>query len=321
MKKIIGVDLGGTKTIFHALTVDGSERESIAVTHYASAEFANFEAMLHTFMQQHQLDEIDAMCVGVAGPVIGDHASVTNLPWRMSAPVIERRFAINKVELLNDFQVIGFALDSLPANDLSCLQEGKRNIGDVRALIGAGTGLGHAVITRCHGQDQVMASEAGHIDFAARDGQQDELLRFMRKRHQYVSYEQLVSGPGLEHIYWFLSGGEGDAPPLDAAAISHAAMQPSAKSATNPAWAAMQLFLKIYGSAAGNLALTCLPRGGLFVAGGIAAKILPLFKESEFLQAFRQKSKMQELLEGIPVYIISNPQVGLMGAVARAALV
>jgi len=319
MSTVIGVDLGGTKTLFHAVSTVTSEFQSLALTHYPSAEFANFEPMLQTFLQQHRLDQVEALCIGVAGPVNRQQASVTNLPWQLSAASISQQFNIEKVELLNDFQVIGYAVDVLPPSDVKCLQSGEPDGSGMRALIGAGTGLGHAILTRCQGRNQVLASEAGHIDFAPRDAQQDELLGFMRKRYQQVSYERLVSGPGLQHIYWFLSGGEGDSPPLDAAAISQAAMDSAADKSTNTAWAAMQLFLSIYGAAAGNFALSCLPRDGLYVTGGIAARILPLFKQSDFLSAFQQKSKMHPLMRSIPVYVIANPQVGLMGAVARAA--
>ena len=319
MNVVIGVDLGGTKTILQAVDSSAAtDKPPLAQAQYPSAEYDSFEKLLQAFLQQHQLPHIAAICIGVAGPVKRDVASVTNLPWRLSALSLAQQFAIAQVELLNDFQVIGYALDALPSSDLQCLQRGSHDEHGVRALIGAGTGLGHAILTRCQGQIEVLASEAGHIDFAPRNLQQDKLLQFMRSRYESVSYERLVSGPGLEHIYWFLSGGDGDAPPLDAAAISHAAMESAAQKTNNNAWSALQLFLNIYGAAAGNFALACLPRGGLFVAGGIAARILPLFQGSTFMQAFQQKSKMQELMQGFPVYVLSNPNVGLMGAVNRA---
>jgi len=318
MSIVIGVDLGGTKTILQAVESDAKAGQALGLANYPSADFESFEQMLQAFLRQYSLENVDAICIGVAGPVKQGNASVTNLPWRLSARDIAQRFSINTVELLNDFQVIGYALEDLPATDIQCLQSGHPDGQGMRALIGAGTGLGHAILTRFHGVDQVLASEAGHIDFAPRDSQQDELLQFMRARYQTVSYERLVSGPGLEHIYWFLSGGSGDAAPLDAASISHAALNSGADKSGNIAWSALQLFLTIYGAAAGNFALACLPRDGLYVAGGIAARILPLFKESGFMTAFHAKSKMRELMQGFPVYVVANPQVGLMGALARA---
>jgi len=318
MSLLLGVDLGGTKTIFQALTSEAQQHRELALAQYASADYESFEQMLQQFLQQHHLLTIDALCVGVAGPVQGDKAKVTNLPWQLSASAIARQFDIAKVELLNDFQVIGYALDNLPASDLHCLQTGHGDDNSVRALIGAGTGLGHAILTRFDGRERVLASEAGHIDFAPRDREQDALLQFMRARYPQVSYERLVSGPGLEHIYWFLSGGEGEHPPLDAAEISTLASRESLTAEAKNAGAALQLFLRIYGAAAGNFALTCLPHGGLYVAGGIAARILPSFQNSGFMQAFHEKSKMQDLMQSFPVYVLSNPQVGLLGAVSRA---
>lgn len=310
MSICVGCDLGGTKVILQAMR----GQDTLALDYFQSRDYAGFEQVLRAFIDAHQL-KVDALCVGVAGPVQHGQAQVTNLPWRLNAADLAAEFGIAKVELLNDFQVIGFALDALPNNELVCLQAATADPQGVRALIGAGTGLGHAILTRHGGQEQVLPSEAGHINFAPLNPQQDQLNLFMRQRYPQVSYERLVSGSGLEHIYWFLSGGEGDSPPLNAASVSQAALDNDALG-----YAAMQLFLSIYGAAAGNFALACLPLGGLYIAGGIAAKIQALMAGPAFLDAFHNKSKMADLMRRFPIYLITNQQVGLLGAVRRAGL-
>lgn len=317
--KVLAGDIGGTKTLLQIAETDGRSYRSLVERRYESDRYSEFQTLLDEFLGDVGGAAVDlaAGCLGVAGPVEGDRAKVTNLPWK-----INRRELGLKVEvaLINDFQAVGCGIEGLAAHDFVTLQAGEQRIHGIRALIGAGTGLGQAIMAWDGEHYRVLPTEGGHVDFAPTDVIQDELLQFLRAELGRVSYESVVSGPGLARIYRFLharerSGGghlgRGD----DPAVISTAALADSDPIAAR----ALELFIRIYGAQAGNFALSTLATGGVYIAGGIAPKIIDRLRKPDFLQAFRAKAPMTHLLEKMPVQVIMNAEVGLIGAVLTAA--
>lgn len=314
---LLAVDLGGT----HARMALFEGDELIRNTSLATSEHSSFELALGGFLRAS--DMVEAAAIAVAGPVSGRVCAMTNLDWVVDADAIERLFPVRKVALLNDFEAVAWGLDALDRESVEVLQSGERDPLGPRVLIGAGTGLGKAVAIPRPGGATVLRSEGGHVDFAARTDQELELLRYLRERHGRVSLERVVSGLGLRSIYEFLveSGRVGTDPALreriasgDAGAlIAEHAQRDEACEAT------MQQFVSLYGAAAGNLALEVLPTGGLFIAGGIATKLIARLREPRFMESFSEKEPMQDLLRRVQVAVVLDPAVGLRGAARRAA--
>lgn len=286
--------------------------------HYASPDYPDLQTILHQFLEGQAEIDLQAACVAVAGPVRQGQARITNLPWVVSETGLAAELGTSRVSLLNDFEAIGTVLPHLPAEDLHNLQTGQPDPFGNRLLVGAGTGLGTAILTRCKDEWCVLPGEGGHMDFAPRSAQQQALLNWLLQRHSRVSLEMLVSGPGLERIYAFLADREArpekeeDWP--EAADISHRALGGKDALAT----AALDMFVSIYAAQAANLALVALATGGVFLAGGIAPRLLDKLDDGAFIATFRDKPPMSALLEGIPVKVILNRQAGLTGA-ARVA--
>ncbi len=317
MPTLLAADIGGTKTLLQISSADG---DVLFNQRYVSSEFSSFDDLLAGFLYSLPADylPIDAACLAVAGPIAGRTAKVTNLPWQIDADTLCRKLPVQKILLVNDFAAVGEGIACLTADDLIVLQAGKPDLSAPRAVIGAGTGLGQAFMTPISVGWQVWATEGGHTDFAPTDALQQQLLDFLLQQYVHVSYERLVSGMGLVNIYQFLCDLQQTAPRLDA--TSDLAAQISELAGLNDPLAqqTMQLFVNIYGAQAGNFALTVMPRGGLYLAGGIASKNQPLFTDGRFMQAFLAKGRMQPLLEDIPVYLIDSSETGLAGAALLA---
>ncbi len=323
MGHILAADIGGTKTLLQISAADET-RIPVLQKSYRSTDYADLAEILDEFLHEAGTQKIAAACFALAGPVLARQVKLTNLPWRVDADEISTRFKIPQVNLVNDFEAVGLGIAALQANDLLILQAGTAQTRGVRLVVGAGTGLGVGWLTRnASGQgddDTVHPSEGGHMDFAPADVLQYGLLCYLQQRHGHVSYERIVSGPGLVAIYEFLRDSSRAAPSAElirkiaegdaAAAIAHGAQQ-----GNEPiAHMALDLFISIYGAFVGNLALVTLPRGGIYVAGGIAAKIASAMQQGEFLRAFRGKGRFAGLLETLPLHIVTNPHVGLLGA-------
>ncbi len=317
---LLAVDIGGTKTLFQLSLEQG---DIVAELELASGDFAEFYDALAVFFEQPKVKntKVDAACLAVAGPVSGDKARVTNLPWQIDSKTILEQFPIENVHLCNDFEAVGYGIETLSADDVFELQEGdSEQSQQIRAVIGAGTGLCQAILTNTTSGWQVMPTEGGHVDFAPTNAKQVLLLEHLLERFGHVSYERLLSGSGLVIIYEFLRGylQKDEAPALRqamidgdaAAAISLFANQHQDELAIE----ALGLFFEIYGAQVGNLALACLPYGGIYIAGGIGGKNVTWFEDSAFLTAFNHKGKMQALMSAFPIYVIKQPQVGLLGA-------
>lgn len=312
-KTVLSGDIGGTKTWLR-LSMGGTV---LRERRYDSTAYSGLDPMLADFLAETK--PISA-CFGVAGPVQERVANITNLPWRIEADAIAAQFAIPAVSLINDFQAVAYGIEALTASDLLTLQAGQARKHAPRAVIGAGTGLGEGCLVWCDDGYQALPSEGSHADFAPADELQVELWRYLAQRHGHVSWERVVSGPGLAAIYEFLKqrGEPAESPQLaaamqigdPAAAISEQALQHN----DALSMAAVELFVAAYGAEAGNLALKILATGGVFVAGGIAPKIAAYLKTGTFLRAFLAKGRFAALLSTIPVHVVLNPQVGLLGA-------
>lgn len=301
--RIIAGDVGGTKTLLQFF-----ERGSIVVERrYESGKYATFEALLADFMTNVKRP-VDAACFAVAGPVLEQRGEVTNLGWHMEAGKLGAAFEIAKVALMNDFHAVALGVPLLPPAERLSLNEGKRRRNDPIAILGAGTGLGQAILIWESDRWNVIPSEGGHADFAPQDEQQMRLLAFLQQKYGHVSWERLISGMGLVNIFTFL-GGTSD----DAGAIAALAAQNDAR-----ALETFRIFVDIYGAEAGNMALRVLARGGVFLAGGIAAKNAHSFTDGRFMEAFLRKGRFREVLEDMPVDLILDQTVGLRGAAEMA---
>ncbi|HUX90730.1 MAG TPA: glucokinase [Gallionellaceae bacterium] len=318
MAYFLSGDIGGTKTLLQLNTA--VERVPLLQKSYASADYAGLPDMLDAFVAEAGVSNIAAACFALAGPVSGRLVKLTNLPWAVDADELVNRYCIRHVALINDFEAVGHGIAALQATDLLTLQEGSAQAEGTRLVLGAGTGLGVAWLSSQQGAYQVHPSEGGHMDFAPADEMQYLLLRYLQHRHGHVSYERIVSGPGLISIYEFMreTGFASPSPQMlaaldeeDAAAVitrfSRHGEEPIARMVVD-------MFMSVYGAFAGNMALASLPRGGIYVAGGIAAKIAMQMQRGEFMDAFLSKGRFGELLATLPVRIVLNTDAGLMGA-------
>lgn len=314
---ILAGDIGGTKTLLAIF--DG---ENCVIKHrFESANYTTFDKLLADFLALIPNAKIDAACIGVAGPIINGDCETTNLPWKLTRHNIGEQLKTSNVTLLNDLEAAAWGVLSLPESDFVSLNpNAKTQVGNC-AVLAAGTGLGEAIIFHDGEKHHVIANEGGHCDFAPTDAQQIALLEFMKARFSdHVSYERLVSGVGIEAIYEFLCASdypfyeeieaEITAAEDKAAVIGAAAITNSSALCVET----LQLFSKIYGAEAGNLALKCLPYGGVYLAGGIAAKCLPALQKGAFLEGFLAKGRYRDALEKIAVNVCIQPEVGLLGA-------
>jgi len=320
-KTLLAGDIGGTKTLLRLFKTGG---EVLAERRFDSVSFTSLEQAVAGFLSDFPAISLAAACFGVAGPVEGGRANITNLPWQIDEASIAEEFRIPQVRLINDFQAVAYGIEALEIQDLATLQAGAPQECGVRAVIGAGTGLGEGFMVWQGGYYAAFPSEGSHADFAPTDALQIKLLRYLAARYGHVSYERLVSGPGLVNIFDFLRDTRGQQITAElqsemkagdpAAAISGFAMAGKDDLAVS----ALDLFARIYGAEAGNLALKVLARGGVYIAGGIAPQIMGKLEDGEFLRAFADKGRFAGLLGDIPVHVVLNPKVGLLGAVRVA---
>lgn len=326
---ILAGDIGGTKTVLATYEPRGGAARSnrrtdpIRMETYPSREFDRFDAVVEKFLDHIGRPKIRAAAFGIAGPVAENRVKTTNLPWSIDGNELAQRFGIPHVMLLNDLEAMAWGVSWLADGDYETLQEGRPLGGANRALIAAGTGLGQAILFWNGNDHWPCASEGGHSDFAPRTHEEIELLVYLTKKFGRVSYERLLSGPGLANVYEFFAVGAGVAlksDPLLAASDPGAAISESALSgASEIARKAMNLFVEIYGAQAGNLALTALARDGVYLGGGIAPKLLLELKSGRFVEAFRAKGRLTDLLSQIPICVLVNRNTPLWGAARVAA--
>ncbi|MBI5752044.1 MAG: glucokinase [Hydrogenophilales bacterium] len=326
---VLAGDIGGTKVLLRLAHVGAGSCRVVKEQRYESSAFSGLSPIVQEFLKSlHRDSAIDAACFGIAGPVteVGpcQIAKVTNLPWEVDSAALAREFSLPAVRLINDFQAVGYGIETLTGEDLVTLQEGSAQPRAPRAVIGAGTGLGQGILVWQHDHYEAIATEGGHTDFAPTDGLQVGLWHYLRQQFEHISYERLVSGSGLVLIYSYLREQEAKYAPLHtdprnaadpAAAISELVLSGADALAVQ----ALDLFLCIYGAQAGNLALSAGATGGVYVAGGIAPKIIHKLTDGTFMRAFLKKGRMAPLLAAVPVQVVMNPNVGLMGATLAAA--
>lgn len=310
---LLAGDLGGTKTILRLFTESGRIlREKM----YRSGEYVNFDGILRDFLQDGPA-EIRKACLAVAGPVLGETARVTNLPWVLECQSLATAHRMQEVRLVNDFYGVAASLAKLEPDDLVVLNPGQEERYTAKAVIGAGTGLGEAIVAWAGDHWTIIPSEGGHSDFGPNDTLQDELLVHLRGIYHHASWERVVSGLGIVNIYSFLHERAGRGIP---AIESAAQVESLADEGDQEAMATMDLFIDAYGAEAGNLALKALARGGVYIAGGIATKNLDRLTDGRFMRAFTNKGRFGGLLKTIPVYVIMNEKAGLIGACELAAV-
>ena len=321
--KLLAGDVGGTKTALglYEASETGVYR-TLTERVYASAEHPSLSSVLASFLPAAG-SSVDAAVFSVAGPVVNGVCSTTNLPWVISEAELARELRV-PVALINDFHAVALGVLQLTASDLRVLQPGTRDPQAPYAVIGAGTGLGEAVGVPVGRGVRVLPGEGGHTDFAPRNELEWRLYRFLGGLREHVSVERVVSGLGLASIYDFVVA-DGQAPDDPQTRLRFARESRGAvigdRADVDPAAArSLALFVSAYGAEAGNLALKVLPAGGLYVAGGIAARMADRLDWNAFLESFLAKGRMAELLRTIPVSVVLHPNVGLLGARAHAAL-
>ena len=309
----LAADIGGTQARLLLGQSDGDGWKPLRRQTLPSHDYPDFDTLLSDFL--HPGERPQVACIALAGPVDGQRVQMTNLPWQLDAGELAGRFGLRRVRLLNDFAAQAHGVALLGDADLCTLQPGIPAADGVRALLGAGTGLGVALLAGTPEQPLVLPSQGGHVDFAPQDEQQLELWQCLHAHYGRVSLELLLSGHGLERLYRFIAGMPVDAPSAPSAAeIDRAAMAGEPR-----ACATLELFARLYASAAGNLALTGLAMGGVYLCGGIAPKILPFLQRPAILEAFCAKPPMRELLERTPLHVVLDEFLGLRGAAQVAA--
>jgi glucokinase len=330
MTTILAGDVGGTKTVLAVYQIEQNRSATLKELHknvFASADYDDFVVLVNDFLQQIRPDSVDNVCLGIAGPIQNQRCEATNLPWIIDAGQLSERYGFEDVLLMNDLEAAAYGMIALSSDSFVELNRNAIEQTGHAAVIAAGTGLGQAIMAWDGKRYIVLPTEGGHTDFAGNNELEDALLRYLRERFGgHVSYERILSGDGMGNLYDFLkasSFAEPD-PAIEAemadqdrnAVIGNYGVQ-----GKDPlCMETVRLFTRIYGNEAGNLALKCLPKGGLFIGGGIAPKLRPAIESGEFMAGFLDKGRMSRAIETIPVKICLNPDAPLLGAAYMAKI-
>ncbi len=323
---IFAGDIGGTKTNLALYELRNQSLECVVQHQFASQEYASFMEIMIDFERRIGEVHIDAACFGIAGPVIDGHCRTTNLPWEFNTSDLQKHLNSEKVRLLNDLEATAYGMLYLREDEFVNLNPSADVVKENRAVIAAGTGLGEAMLFWDGIQYHTIGCEGGHCDFASATLQQDELLKWMRHRYGgHVSYERILSGPGIYALYEFLHE-SGFAPQPEAMIHLHEGADRSAMISecalvdNDPlCMETLRLFTEIYGAETGNLALKTMSIGGVYIGGGIAPKILSMMKGDTFINAFMDKGRFKEMLRNMEVKISLNLETALLGAAHFAA--
>jgi len=317
-------DVGGTKTSLAIVDPSAGPRRWVRAATLPSRDFPDLVGLVRAFLAQGS-ERIERACFGVAGPVRAGRVHLTNLNWLLDEQELARSFQLTEAILINDLEAIATAVPYLLPDELHTLNAGQPVPHSAIAVIAPGTGLGEAFLTWDGTRYRAHPSEGGHTDFAPRNALELELLRFLLERFDHVSYERLCSGQGMPNIYAFLKetgraeepawladrlAGAPDPTPIIVEAALGADPPPICQKA-------LELFVSILGAEAGNLALKTLALGGVYVAGGIPPRILPKLDDGTFLRAFQAKGRLSDIMAGIPVHVVLQPQAPLIGAAYR----
>jgi glucokinase len=322
---ILAGDIGGTHTRLAFFEGTPDHLDAVAIEVFPSQEHKGLAEIARIFLDKNH-QNARAAVFGIAGAVIDNRVEATNLPWVVDARSLASELGIDHVSLINDLLANAHGIAMLDESDFVALNAGSPSPTGNRALISAGTGLGEAGLLAVPPAYEPFPSEGGHADFAPRNELEIELLRYLMDRFEHVSYERVLSGPGLHNIFQFLrDSGRGEEPAWLAEQIAQgdpsAAIATSALEGTSDICVqALDIFVSVYGAEAGNLALKVVATGGMFVGGGIAPKIIRKLSSSTFIKAFTAKGRMGQLLQNIPVRVITNDKTALLGAGRVAAL-
>jgi glucokinase len=323
---ILAGDIGATRARLAAFETEGNRLQCVVEKTYVSQQYEGLSPILADFIKTEGIP-VHSACVGVAGPVRGGRSKISNLPWTIDSSELAKQLKLNSVGLLNDLEAYAYGIDALESKDFVSLSEGADDAEGNRAVISARTGLGMAGLYWDGFRHHPFACEGGHADFAPRNDVEMELLVYLQKKYGRISYERILSGPGIKNIYDFLRdthkaeepewlreqmGAEGDAPAL----ISRMALEGKAAICDQ----ALSIFVSVFGAETGNCALKFMSAGGIFIGGIIAAKNVLKMKEHGFMKAFLDKGRMEVLLKDMPVRIVLNDDCGIIGA-ARYTLI
>jgi glucokinase len=312
---ILAGDIGGTKANLGLFDAQSGSLVRVAHKRYVSAEHAGLQEVVADFLGQSGA-KVTAASFGIAGPVLDNRVQASNLPWLVDGSQMAKVLSLNQVRLLNDLQATAYGIGVLGPADLETLSAGRSVPNATRAVIAAGTGLGEAILFWDGGRHLAMPSEAGHADLAPSTDQQADLWKFVKTRHEFVYQELILAGRGFQEIHAFLD------PSLKHPGFEDHTIDPAAE-ITELALAGkcpvcvstLDLWIEIYGSEAGNLALRAVARGGIYVAGGIAVKILAKLKDGRFVAAARTKAKTGGFaLESVPIQVVLDEECPLKGA-------
>src|SRR5438067_2403152 len=323
---ILAGDIGATHSRVAAFETEGNKLPLVVEKVYKSQEHGGLAEILTDFVRNEGIP-VHSACFGVAGPVRHGRSKISNLPWTIDSRELATQLKLQTVGLINDLEAYAYGMDALESKDFVTLQPGADDAEGNTAVISAGTGLGQAGLIWDGFRHMPFACEGGHTDFAPRNDAEIELLRYLLKKHGRVSYERVLSGPGIKSIYEFLRDTKRAEEPKwleeqmraakdQPALISQLALENKAPICEQT----LSIFVGAYGGETGNCALKFMSTGGMLIGGSLVAKILPKMKGDTFLRAFREKGRMQNLLEEMPVKVVLNDDAGLLGA-ARSALI
>jgi glucokinase len=321
---LLAGDIGGTKTSLALYTSDAGLRAPLARATMPSSEYDDLAALVLEFLSQTEVRPEHA-CFGVAGPVVDGRVSVTNLPWTIDERDLESRLDLTSVRLLNDLESIANAVPRLEPRDMHVLNDAPAEETGAIAVVAPGTGLGEAFLTWDGARYSAQPSEGGHADFAPTNPLEAGLLKYLWERYEHVSYERVCSGIGIPNIYGYLrDSGYAPEPAWLAERLAQAEDQTpiivntalDTSHSCELCLGTLDIFVSILGAEAGNMALNTLATGGIYLGGGIPPRILPALERAHFMRSFYNKGRFSEFLTRIPVYVIMNPKVALLGAAA-----
>ena len=319
---LLAGDIGATKTNLALYSGEKGPRKPLVEATFHSGQYPSLEVLAGEFLAQANLD-VDSAVFGVAGPVVGDQATITNLPWVIDGSQLKKKLNLKSVFLLNDLKAVAQGVPLLDPDELYTLNKGDPIRGGTKAVIAPGTGLGEAFLTWDGSRYRAYASEGGHADFAPTNPLESGLLHYLQEKWDHVSYERICSGMGLPNIYTYLrESGHAEEPVWLAEQLAEAE-DPTpvivnaaldTETSCELCKTTLMLFISVLGSETGNVALKVLATGGVYLGGGIPPRILPVLKQEVFMQAFLNKGRLADLLKNIPVYVILNPKIALIGA-------
>jgi len=319
---VLAGDIGGTKTNLAVFISESGLRAPLAEATFPSGDYPSLEVLAQEFLSRTRI-KVDHASVGVAGPVVSGQAKITNLPWVLDETKLADALGLSSVHLLNDLLALAHAVPFLTERDLHVLNKGRAVPGGAIAVVASGTGLGEAYLTWDGARYRAYPSEGGHTDFAPSNALESGLLQYLLDRYDHVSYERVCSGSGLAKIYAYLKeSGYAEEPDwlIEQLVSAHDRAPVIVKAAMDEVRPcklcrnALNMFVSILGAEAGNMALKVTASGGVYLGGGIPPRILRALEKGTFIEAFRRKGRMSRFMEGIPVHVILNPKVALLGA-------